>query len=107
MVGLEELCSRGHDLYKLITQYPISTVKSLIEASQWNKRVDVLLQSQAITVGVSNSLDAAFGKGKGKVLDKFEKSLFKQFSRSKDSKDAKKKILGAFGLPSREPVDGD
>lgn len=107
MVGLEQLCSRGHDLYRLTTEYPISTVKSLIEASQWNKRVDVLLQAQGVTVAVSNSLDAAFGKGKGKVLDKFEKSLFKQFQRSKDSKDARKKILGAFGLPDREPVDGD
>lgn len=107
MVGIEELCSRGHDLNKLITEYPISIVRSLIESSQWNKRVDLFLQAQAITVGVSNSLDAAFGKGRGKILDKFEKALFKDTKKSKNVDEAANKILGVFGVPGRSDVDAD
>jgi len=106
MTGLEELCSRGHDLNKLVYSYPISVVKALIEAVQWNKRIDILLHAQAVAVGVSNSLDSAFGKGKGKILDKFQKSLFKASKRSKNSEDAANKILGAFGLPNRTIQNG-
>lgn len=107
MVTVEELCSRGHDLNKLITEYPISLVRSLIEASQWNKRMDLLLQAQAITIGVSNSLDGAFGKGKGKILEKFEKALFKGFDRSKNIDEAANKILGIFNVPDIGQKDGE
>lgn len=101
LVGLEELCARGHDLNRLITEYPISIVRGLIEAVQWNKRVDLYLHAQAVSVAVSSSLDSAFSKGKGKILDKYYKSLFKRPQRSKNADDAANKILGAFGIPSR------
>lgn len=101
MVGLEELCSRGHDLNRLITEYPISLVKGLIEASQWNTKVEMLISAQGISAGVSNALDGAFSKGKGKVLQKFQKNIFKKINRSKNVEDAAKKMLGAFGIPSK------
>ena len=105
MVGLEGLCARGHDLHRLIDEYPISVVRSLIEASQWNKKVDLFTYAQATTMAVSHALDCAFSKGKGKVLDKFQKALFKKTERSKNTKDAQNKLLGAFGLPRMK--DGD
>lgn len=107
MVGLEILCSRGHDLTRLITEYPISVVKSLIDAAQWNQRVDLFLQAQAVMIGVSSSLDSAFGKGRGKILEKFHKTLFKEVKKSKNVDDAANKILGAFNLPGRGQIDGD
>lgn len=105
MAAIEDLCSRGHNLQVLLFQYPITTVKALCQAADWNKKVAVYLQAQATTIAVSNSLDSAFGKGKSKILDKFYKSLFRQ--RSKNTDDAAKKILGAFNLPSKEIEDGN
>lgn len=102
MVGLEELCARGHDLHRLVTEYPISVVRGLVEAVHWNKRMDLYLHAQGVTIAVSSALDSAFSKGKGKILDKYYKSLFKMSARSKGTDDAADKMLGAFGIPPRK-----
>lgn len=57
-----------------------------------------MLSTQGHAIAVSHALDAAFSKGKGKILQKFQESLFKEKSVSKDSVDAGKQMMGAFNF---------
>lgn len=99
MCVLEELSSRGHDLHRLINEYPISTVRALASATAWNKKVEMYLHAQSTTAAVMHSLDNAFNKGKGKVLPKFHDALLKPKKKSKDIDHAQDMLSNVFGGP--------
>lgn len=93
--------SRGHRLYELLTEYPISTVNTLIKAAHVNRIHDNIMSANITAVGTVHALEVGFGKGQAKALKKFIASLeraAKKLSRTGDEKqqDAEA-LLGAFG----------
>lgn len=80
-----------------------------MSASQYNRRNDLILQTQSHSVAILNGLDAGFNKGKQKFLkkyiDKLLQGMIKQRAKgSGKSEDAQSKLLAAFGL--KAPTHG-
>lgn len=53
------------------------------------------MATNGFLAAVMHSLDAAFNKGKGKIMKKYMDKMYP--SKSRDSADAANKLLGLFG----------
>jgi hypothetical protein len=92
-----------------MNDYPISTLRGLMAASQHNRKSDILMDAQVSAVAVLNGLDAGFNKGKQKFLKKFcdriLKSMLNKTRKKKTEKSGdQESLLKAFGL--KAPTDG-
>ena len=90
------MVSRGHSLHDLLDVYPISTLKAMMGGAGNNHREQVAIDTQGTATAVLHGLDCGFNKGKGKILDKFMKSLFKKQGKTKDMADVEKQLFGLF-----------
>lgn len=90
--------ARGHSLDTLLNVYPISTLKSLIQAATRNRRDEIAIETQGTATAVLHGFDCGFNKGKGKILSKFMKQLFKADKKetTKNIEDVENKLFGLF-----------
>ena len=63
--------NRGHRLHDLVNVYPLRLVTYLHQAAHLNRRSEMVLLANVVSIGVSHSLDLALDKGRGKVLERF------------------------------------
>jgi hypothetical protein len=89
------MVSRGHTLHDLVCVYPISTLNDLIKAARHNDRDSAVLATNGVMAAVMQGMDAAFNKGKGKIMKKYMDKMYP--SKSKGSGDAAKQLLNLFG----------
>lgn len=89
------MVSRGHKLHDLLCVYPMSTLNELSNAARFNQRESHTMATNGFLAAVMHSLDAAFNKGKGKIMKKYMDKMYP--SKSRDSADAANKLLGLFG----------
>ena len=91
------MVSRGHTIEQLLNVYPISLLRSMIKAAGHNHRENVAIHTQGTATAVLHGLDCGFNKGKGKVLQKFMKSLLKvvtpKETKSQDPDDSGSKLF--------------
>ena len=57
--------------------YSLRLVLSLHQAAQQNQRAEMVAVANAVSAGVSNSLDLAFNGGKGNIMKRFADVLLK------------------------------
>lgn len=91
------MVSRGHSLHDLTHTYPISTLRCLMKAAQYNKKEALASYTQGVSAAVLNGLDAGWNKGKGQIMKKFLNNLFKE-EKKKNSKpeDFEKDLFAIF-----------
>lgn len=90
--------ARGHKLDTLLNEYPISTLRSMIQGAAHNRREEIAIETQGTATAFLHGIDCAFNKGKGKLLTKFMKQLFKQEKKEKtqDLGDVENQLFGLF-----------
>lgn len=105
---IDDLVSRGHRLHDLVNVYPLRLVIHLHQASVLNRKVEMVTLANAVSVGVSNSLDVALGQGKGKVLERFAHLMLDTELVINKRRPALSERAAAFlgGLPSRKVSHG-
>ena len=94
---IDFLRKRGHDYHDILDVYPLELVLQLVEAGYKNDKLEKThFQVQtaiSMTVAVSQALDLAFNKGKGKVLEKYiDKMLSESWKRGKERKETTENI---------------
>jgi hypothetical protein len=95
---MEFMVARGHCLDTLLNVYPISTLRAMIAAAGHNRREEIAIETQGEATAILHGLDCGFNKGKGKLLQKFMKQLFKKDKRekTKDIQDVEDKLFNFF-----------
>jgi hypothetical protein len=91
------MVARGHCLETLLNEYPISTLRDMMKAAAHNHRENMAVHTQGTSTAVLHGMDCGFNKGKGKILQKFMKALFKQETKSKDMGDVEKSLFSLLG----------
>ena len=83
--------------------YSLRLVLSLHQAAQQNQRAEMVTIANAVSAGVSNSLDLAFNGGKGNIMKRFADVLLKTEMPEKKSHPNINEQAAAFlsGLPVR------
>ncbi len=74
---IDDLVNRGHRFHDLINSYPLRLVLSLHKAVRQNRSLEMVAMANAISAGVSNSLDLAFNLGKGNIMKRYSEFLLK------------------------------
>jgi hypothetical protein len=79
---------------------PLQLVNQLATALDQTNRMDLVQQVMGINAALLHALDCGFGKGKGKILDKWIKSmskdLFKEDTANKSPERAKADSFNAL-----------
>lgn len=108
---LEMLSSRGHDLSKLMNEYPISSVRALAKCASINKAYDTINMSNIIAVGAVHAIEAGFSGKTPQALRKFQRSLQNGIKRLQSrgqgkQADAETLLSGFGGKVITEKADG-
>ena len=87
--------------------YSLRLVLSLHQAAQQNQRAEMVAVANAVSAGVSNSLDLAFNGGKGNIMKRFADLLLKTEMPEKKPHPNINQQAAAFlsGLPVRNMVE--
>jgi hypothetical protein len=69
----------------------------MIQGATHNRREQIAIDTQGTATAVLHGLDCGFNKGKGKLLQKFMKQLFKKTEKSKGMADVEQKLFSLLG----------
>ena len=108
---LELLASRGHDLAKLMGEYPISAIQALSKSASINRAYDTLNMSNIIAVGAVHAIEAGFSGKTPQALKKFQRGIQNAIKRLESKgqgvqSDAEALFSGFGGKALTERVDG-
>jgi len=61
-----------------------------------NRRDDIVAQTQGTATAVLHGFDCGFNKGKGNILTKYMKQMYKKETKTKDMGDVEKQLFSLF-----------
>jgi hypothetical protein len=61
-----------------------------------NRKDEMAAQTQGTTTAVLHGLDCGFNRGKGKLLTKYMKDLYKKETKTKDMTDVEQQLFSLF-----------
>ena len=96
-------------MHDLVNVYPLRLVTHLHQAAHLNRRSEMVLLANVVSIGVSHSLDLALDKGKGKVLERFADLMLEAAITVKKRRPAMSERAASFfgSLPAKKAVHGN